>query len=267
MSQPPEYPAPRPRRQSESARLSPAARLRRPAPGTRLRRAPCPHPATAAAARPRRRRLRRAPRRHPVMARRRGYGAPPPVPPQHGYPPQPGYGGQPAPRFSVGDAFSWSWNKFTSNASALIVPVPGLRRDHRDSERSHPAPARGPRSRNEQHVHRQQRTDLWNHQRDARLRLGHRHGRRLDPDLSGSCRHACGTAFRLPRHRRRQAGHHRIVLQAPKSARGDTHRVAGRRGHLGRPVPVRHPRHHLRLPRTVRDPIRGGPVPVRPSAR
>ncbi len=47
-----------------------------------------------------------------------GYGPPPP-----GWPPQPGYGGQPAPRFSVRDAFSWSWAKFTSNAAALIVPV------------------------------------------------------------------------------------------------------------------------------------------------
>jgi uncharacterized membrane protein len=63
-----------------------------------------------------------------------GYGAPPPPPPPppgygappSGYPPQPGYGGpggQPAPQFSAGDAFNWSWNKFTSNAAALIVPV------------------------------------------------------------------------------------------------------------------------------------------------
>jgi uncharacterized membrane protein len=67
-----------------------------------------------------------------------GYGAPPPPPPPPpgplgppagygappaGYPPPPGYGGPPAPQFSVGDAFSWSWNNFTSNAAALIVPV------------------------------------------------------------------------------------------------------------------------------------------------
>ncbi|MCV6972660.1 DUF7544 domain-containing protein [Mycobacterium bohemicum] len=59
-----------------------------------------------------------------------GYGAPPPPPPPgYGAPPPgygappPGYGGPPAPQFRVGDAFSWSWNKFTSNAAALIVPV------------------------------------------------------------------------------------------------------------------------------------------------
>ena len=68
-----------------------------------------------------------------------GYGAPPPPPPPPpgppagygappaAYPPQPGYGvppaGQPAAQFNVGDAFSWSWNKFTSNAAALVVPV------------------------------------------------------------------------------------------------------------------------------------------------
>jgi uncharacterized membrane protein len=68
-----------------------------------------------------------------------GYGAPPPPPPGYGapaagypaqpgygappagYPPQPGYGGQPAPQFNVGDAISWSWGKFSSNAVALIV--------------------------------------------------------------------------------------------------------------------------------------------------
>jgi uncharacterized membrane protein len=68
-----------------------------------------------------------------------GYSAPPPPPPpppgppagygapSAGYPPQPGYGvppaGRPAPQFNVGEAFSWSWNKFTSNAAALVVPV------------------------------------------------------------------------------------------------------------------------------------------------
>jgi uncharacterized membrane protein len=55
-------------------------------------------------------------------------GAPgyPPPPPQAGYPPPggyppgaPGYGG--APAYSVGDAFSWAWNKFTNNAVPLIV--------------------------------------------------------------------------------------------------------------------------------------------------
>jgi uncharacterized membrane protein len=61
-----------------------------------------------------------------------GYGAPPAPPPGYGappagYPPQPGYGGQPGGqgKFSVGDAVSWSWNKFTANASALVVPVIG----------------------------------------------------------------------------------------------------------------------------------------------
>jgi uncharacterized membrane protein len=64
-----------------------------------------------------------------------GYGAPPPPPgpppgygaPPAGYPPQPGYrgqpGGQPTPQFDVGEAVSWSWNKFTQNAVALIVPI------------------------------------------------------------------------------------------------------------------------------------------------
>jgi uncharacterized membrane protein len=58
-----------------------------------------------------------------------GYGGPPPAyppPPGYGGPPPgypPGYGGPPAPRFSVGDAFGWSWNKFTSNATPLIVAV------------------------------------------------------------------------------------------------------------------------------------------------
>jgi len=63
-----------------------------------------------------------------------GYGAPPPgygaPPPGYGAPP-PGYpqpgpggpGGQPAPQFDVGEAARWSWEKFKSNAAALIVPV------------------------------------------------------------------------------------------------------------------------------------------------
>jgi uncharacterized membrane protein len=27
------------------------------------------------------------------------------------------------PAFSIGDALSWAWNKFTQNAAALIVPT------------------------------------------------------------------------------------------------------------------------------------------------
>ena len=59
-----------------------------------------------------------------------GYGAPPPPPPgpppgygapPPGYPPQPGYGGQPKPVFNIGDAISWSWNKFRQNAVPFIV--------------------------------------------------------------------------------------------------------------------------------------------------
>lgn len=65
-----------------------------------------------------------------------GYPPPPPgagyPPPQGGYPPPqgypggylpagPGFGGPPS--YSVGDAFSWAWGKFTANAAALIVPT------------------------------------------------------------------------------------------------------------------------------------------------
>jgi uncharacterized membrane protein len=58
-----------------------------------------------------------------------GYGAPPPPPPGYGappagYPPQPGYGAPPGPQgpqFSVSDAFSWAWGKFTQNAMPLVV--------------------------------------------------------------------------------------------------------------------------------------------------
>jgi uncharacterized membrane protein len=65
-----------------------------------------------------------------------GYPPPPqggyPPPPQGGYPPPPaggfppatgpGYGGvQGGQPYSVGDAFSWSWNKFSKNAVPLIV--------------------------------------------------------------------------------------------------------------------------------------------------
>ena len=43
--------------------------------------------------------------------------APPPA--QGGYaPPPPGYG---APRYSIGEALSWAWNKFTKNPVPLIV--------------------------------------------------------------------------------------------------------------------------------------------------
>jgi uncharacterized membrane protein len=44
-----------------------------------------------------------------------GYGGPP-----AGYP-APGYGGQPPQQFSVGDAFSWAWNKLRKNAVPLLV--------------------------------------------------------------------------------------------------------------------------------------------------
>ncbi|MGV0849787.1 hypothetical protein [Mycolicibacterium phlei] len=56
-----------------------------------------------------------------------GYPPPPPPggaaypPPPGGYPPVQGFGG--APAYSVGDAFSWAWGKFTANAAALIVPT------------------------------------------------------------------------------------------------------------------------------------------------
>lgn len=44
---------------------------------------------------------------------------PPPPPGEGGYaPPPPGYG---RPAFSVGEAFSWSWNKFGKNAVPLIL--------------------------------------------------------------------------------------------------------------------------------------------------
>lgn len=54
-----------------------------------------------------------------------GWGTPPPgfYPPPGGYlpggyPPPPGYG---MPRYSVGEALSWAWNKFTKNAVPLMV--------------------------------------------------------------------------------------------------------------------------------------------------
>ncbi|MCX2714460.1 hypothetical protein [Mycolicibacterium sp. J2] len=54
---------------------------------------------------------------------------PPPPPPQGGYaPPPPGYPGGPgfggpAQGYSVGEAVSWAWNKFSKNAAAIIVPT------------------------------------------------------------------------------------------------------------------------------------------------
>ena len=73
-------------------------------------------------------------------------GGYPPPPPQGGYPPPPPQGGYPPPQgnyppdgyppgpqggypsanfgpggYSVGDAFSWAWNKFSKNAVPLIV--------------------------------------------------------------------------------------------------------------------------------------------------
>ena len=50
-----------------------------------------------------------------------GYGYPPPPPADGGYfPPPPGYG-MPTNRYSVGEALSWAWAKFTKNPVALIV--------------------------------------------------------------------------------------------------------------------------------------------------
>jgi uncharacterized membrane protein len=57
-----------------------------------------------------------------------GAGYPPPT--QGGYPtqtggyaPAGGFGSGGGQAFSIGDAFSWAWNKFTGNAVALIVPT------------------------------------------------------------------------------------------------------------------------------------------------
>jgi uncharacterized membrane protein len=53
-----------------------------------------------------------------------GYPPPPQgrYPPPGGYPPSGGYP-RPAPAFSVGEAFSWAWGKFSQNVAALIVPT------------------------------------------------------------------------------------------------------------------------------------------------
>ena len=67
-------------------------------------------------------------------------GYPPPPPPQGSYPPPPPPGGYPgpggyppvgypgapgfgAPAYSVGEAVSWAWNKFSKNVAAIIVPT------------------------------------------------------------------------------------------------------------------------------------------------
>ena len=54
-----------------------------------------------------------------------GYGPPagPPGAPPGGYPSQSGYGAAPQYAFSIGDAVSWAWNRFTQNAAALVIPV------------------------------------------------------------------------------------------------------------------------------------------------
>ncbi|MGE2719196.1 hypothetical protein [Mycolicibacterium celeriflavum] len=56
-----------------------------------------------------------------------GAGFPPPgpggYPPAGGYPPPGGPGFPGAQPYSVGDAFSWAWGKFTANAAAVIVPT------------------------------------------------------------------------------------------------------------------------------------------------
>ena len=58
-----------------------------------------------------------------------GYGAPPPPPPGYGpppagYPPPPGFpppAGPLSANFSLGDAMTWAWNKFSKNAVTLLV--------------------------------------------------------------------------------------------------------------------------------------------------
>jgi len=48
-----------------------------------------------------------------------GWGYPPPPPPGGGYLPPPPLGNRPS--FSIGDAVSWAWQKFTRNAVPLVV--------------------------------------------------------------------------------------------------------------------------------------------------
>lgn len=58
-----------------------------------------------------------------------GYGPPgyppPPPPPGYGPPEQPGFGPGPGRQFSVSEAFSWAWNKFSKNAVAFVVSFLG----------------------------------------------------------------------------------------------------------------------------------------------
>lgn len=53
-----------------------------------------------------------------------GYPPPPQYypPPQGNYPP-PGYPVAGAPAYSVGEAVSWAWNKFSKNVTAILVPT------------------------------------------------------------------------------------------------------------------------------------------------
>jgi uncharacterized membrane protein len=56
-----------------------------------------------------------------------GYGPPPGYPPPpgygppSGYPPVPGYPPGPGSVFNIGDAFNWSWNKFSKNIGPLVL--------------------------------------------------------------------------------------------------------------------------------------------------
>lgn len=53
-------------------------------------------------------------------------GYPPPPPAQGGFaPPPPGFGA-PGRQFSIGDAFTWAWNKFSKNAGPLILATLAL---------------------------------------------------------------------------------------------------------------------------------------------
>jgi uncharacterized membrane protein len=58
-----------------------------------------------------------------------GYGPPPGYPPPPGYgpppgyPAAPGYGPPPGSGFSIGEAFSWAWNKFSKNLGPLILSI------------------------------------------------------------------------------------------------------------------------------------------------
>ncbi len=58
-----------------------------------------------------------------------GYGPPPGYPPPPGYgpppgyPAAPGYGPPPGSGFSIGEAFTWAWNKFSHNLGPLILSI------------------------------------------------------------------------------------------------------------------------------------------------